>query len=96
LPTLVGNYALPDPDGQDKLHVTLNNGHLYLSGSFSVGHTYHFAIPESTELLPGAPLEFFTLATGETVFRFEKNDRGTIENCSIISGKDERQAKKIP
>jgi hypothetical protein len=96
LSSCTGNYALPDPDGQDKLTVTLQNNHLYLTGSYSVGSTYHFGIPEPVELFPDAPQQFFTLSTGDTTFRFEKNGKGTVENCIIIYRGNQRQAKRIP
>jgi CubicO group peptidase (beta-lactamase class C family) len=94
LSSFTGSYALPNPDGDDKLTVTLQNNHLYLSGSYSVGSTYHFEISEPVELLPDAPQQFFTLSTGATTFRFEKNDQGTVETCLIKSGGNQRQAKK--
>jgi CubicO group peptidase (beta-lactamase class C family) len=96
LSSFTGNYALPDPDGEDKLTVTLRNNRLYIIGSYSVGSTYHFGISEPTELLPEASEQFFTLSTGATSFRFEKNDKGTVEDCIIGSGSHRRQAKKLP
>jgi len=99
LSSFTGNYLLPDPDGQDKLAVTLQNGHLYLSGSYSVGSTYHFEISAPAELLPDAPQQFFTLSTGATTFRFAKNDQGTVETCIIQacnSCENQRQARKTP
>jgi hypothetical protein len=96
LSSIVGTYALADPDGQDKLIVTLRDRHLYLTGSYSVGSTYHFGISEPVELLPEAAQQFFTLSTGATTFRFEKSDKGTVEDCMISFGTNQRQAKRVP
>jgi hypothetical protein len=99
LSSFIGSYALPNPDGDDKFSVTLRNDHLYMSGSYSVGSTYHFEISEPVELLPEAAQQFFTLSTGATTFRFEKNDKGTVETCAIKacnSCGNQRQARKIP
>jgi hypothetical protein len=96
LPSFTGKYSLPNPDGDDQLTVTARNNRLYLTGSYSVGSTYHFEIYEPAELLPEAPQQFFTLSTGLTTFRFDKNDKGTVENCVVIAGGSQRQAKKIP
>jgi hypothetical protein len=91
-----GTYTLTGPDGQDKLTVTSRNNHLYLTGSYSVGTTYHFTLTDPVELLPTAAQEFFTLSTGATTFRFEKNSPGAIESCIIASGPSQRQASRIP
>jgi CubicO group peptidase (beta-lactamase class C family) len=91
---LPGTYVLPDPDGQDKLIVTLRDGHPYLSGSYSVGSTYHFTIASPVELLAEASSQFFTLATGGTSFRFEANADGAVDRCTVISGANQREAKK--
>ena len=96
LSSFTGTYALPDPDGQDKLTVTLQGQHLYISGSYSVGSTYHFGISEPVELLPDSPQQFFTLSTGDTTFRFEKKDKGMVENCIINAGANQQLAKKLP
>lgn len=98
LSSFIGSYALPNPDGDDKLTVTLQNNHLYINGSYSVGSTYHFEISEPVELLPESPRQFFTLSTGPTTFRFENNDKGTVETCTIKacdSCGNQRQAKKV-
>jgi len=78
-----------------KLTVTVRDGHLYLAGSYSVGSTYHFTLSEPVELLPETRQQYFTLLTGETSFRFEKNEKGIVDRCIIVSGKKEREAKKI-
>jgi CubicO group peptidase (beta-lactamase class C family) len=96
LSAFIGSYALPNSDGGDKFTVTLHNSHLYIAGSYSVGSIYHFEISEPVELLPDAPEQFFTLSTGATTFRFEKNDKDTVENCVIKSGGNQRRAKKLP
>lgn len=97
LSPFIGSYELPNPDGDDKLTVTLQNNRLYIKGSYSVGSTYHFEISEPVELLPESPRQFFTLSTGPTTFRFENNDKGTVETC-IIKACDscgtQREAKK--
>jgi CubicO group peptidase (beta-lactamase class C family) len=90
-----GTFALPATDGQDKLTVTVRNGHPYLAGSYSIGSTYHFTISEPVELLPEAPEQYFTLLTGAVSFRFEKNDSGRVDRCIVVSGKDQREAKRI-
>ncbi len=94
VPKLAGTYVLPDPDGQDKLIVTVRDGHPYLSGSYSIGATYHFTIGSPVELLPEASSQFFTLTTGGTSFRFEANADGTVDRCTVISGANQREAKK--
>jgi len=93
-PKLVGTYVLPDPDGQDKLIVTVRDGRPYLSGSYSIGSTYHFTIAAPVELLPEASSQFFTTTTGGTSFRFEKNSDGAVNRCIVISGTNQREAKK--
>jgi hypothetical protein len=95
LTSFTGTYVLRNQDGDDKLTVTSQQSHLYLTGSYTVGSTYHFGLSEPVELLPEGPDQFFTLSTGSTVFRFEKNDKDVAETCVVISGKNERQAKKI-
>lgn len=90
-----GTYVLAAPDGQDKLTVTVRNGHPYLAGSYSIGSTYHFTISEPVELLPEAPEQYFTLLTGAVSFRFEKNDSGLVDRCIVVSGKDQGEAKRI-
>ena len=90
-----GTYVLAAPDGQDKLTVTVRNGHPYLAGSYSIGSTYHFTISEPVELLPEAPEQYFTLLTGAVSFRFEKNDSGLVDRCIVVSGKDQREGKRI-
>lgn len=85
---------MPDPDGQDKLVVTVRDGHPSLSGSYSIGATYHFTIGSPVELLPEASNQFFTLTTGGTSFRFEANAQGTVDRCTVISGANQREAKK--
>ena len=91
---LAGTYVLPNPDGQDKLTVTVRDGRPYLSGSYSIGATYHFTIAFPVELLPEASNQFFTLTTGATSFRFEANAGGTVDRCTVISGANQREAKK--
>ena len=93
-PKLAGTYVLPDPDGQDKLIVTVRDGRPYLSGSYSIGSTYHFIIASPVELLPEASSQFFTLTTGGTSFRFETNADGAVYRCTMISGANQREAKK--
>jgi len=92
--TLVGTYVLPDPDGQDKLVVTIRDGRPYLAGSYSIGSIYHFTIAAPVELLPEASSQFFTTTTGSTSFRFEKNADGAVNRCTVISGGNQREAKK--
>jgi CubicO group peptidase (beta-lactamase class C family) len=96
LSSFIGAYLFPYPDGDDKLSIAMKNGHLYVNGSYSVGSTYHFTFHEPAELLPEAPHQFFTLATGDTTFRFEKIDKGTAVMCTISSGGNQRQAMKKP
>ena len=91
---LAGTYVLPNPDGQDKLIVTVRDGRPYLSGSYSIGAIYHFTISSPVELLPEASSQFFTLITGGTSFRFEANADGTVDRCTVISGANQREAKK--
>jgi hypothetical protein len=93
-PKLAGTYVLPDPDGQDKLIVTVRDGRPYLSGSYSIGSTYHFTIASAVELLPEASSQFFTLTTGGTSFRFEENAAGAVDRCTVTSGANQREAKK--
>jgi len=94
-PKLAGTYALPDPDGQDKLVVTVrDDGHPYLSGSYSIGATYHFTLASPVELLPEASNQFFTMTTGGTSFRFEVNGNGLVNRCIVISGTNQREARK--
>jgi CubicO group peptidase (beta-lactamase class C family) len=93
-PKLAGTYVLPDPDGQDKLTVTVRDGRPYLSGSYSIGSTYHFTIASPVELLPETSSQFFTLTTGGTSFRFEQNSNGAMDRCTVISGANQREAKK--
>lgn len=95
LKSLEGTYDQTDPDGQDKLTITIRNGHPYIAGSYSVGTTYHFTIPEPVELLPETQQQYFTLLTGDTSFRFEKTDEGRVERCIVVSGAHEREAIKI-
>jgi CubicO group peptidase (beta-lactamase class C family) len=96
LPKLAGTYVLPDPDGQDKLRVTVRDGHPYLSGSYSIGSTYHFSIESPVELLPEASHQFFTLTTGAASFRFEEDADGIVDGCTVISGPNQRRANKAP
>jgi len=91
---LAGTYVESEPE-PDQLTVTVRDGHLYLAGSYSVGSTYHFTLSEPVELLPETRQQYFTLLTGETSFRFEKNEKGIVDRCIIVSGKKEREAKKI-
>jgi CubicO group peptidase (beta-lactamase class C family) len=93
-PKLAGTYVLPGPDGQDKLIVTVRDGRPYLSGSYSIGSIYHFTIASPVELLPEASSQFFTLTTGGTSFRFEENADGVVDRCIVISGANQREAKK--
>jgi len=93
-PKLAGTYVLPGPDGQDKLTVTVRDGRPYLSGSYSIGSTYHFTIVSPVELLPETSSQFFTLTTGGTSFRFEQNSNGAVDRCTVISGSNQREAKK--
>jgi CubicO group peptidase (beta-lactamase class C family) len=95
LKNLEGTYDQTDPDGQDKLTITIRNGHPYIAGSYSVGTTYHFTISEPVELLPETQQQYFTLLTGDTSFRFEKTDQGTVERCIVVSGANQREARKI-
>jgi hypothetical protein len=83
---LEGTYAESGPDGQDKLTVTVKEGRPYLAGSYSVGPTYHFTLSEPTELLPETQQQYFTLLTGPASFRFEKNKKGIVDRCIIVSG----------
>jgi hypothetical protein len=46
LSSFTGSYALPNPDGDDKLTVTLQNKHLYITGSYREGSIYHFGISD--------------------------------------------------
>ena len=94
---LEGTYAESGPDNHDndKLTVTVTDGHPYLAGSYSVGSTYHFTLSEPVELLPETQQQYFTLLTGDTSFRFEKNEKGIVNRCIVISGIKEREAKKI-
>lgn len=92
---LEGTYDEHDPDGQDKLTISVRNGHPYLAGSYSVGSTYHFTISEPVELLPETQQQYFTLQTGDTSFRFERNDQGLVDRCVIVSTNDRREANKI-
>ncbi|HEY2038930.1 MAG TPA: serine hydrolase domain-containing protein [Edaphobacter sp.] len=91
---LEGTYAESEPD-PDKLTVTVRNGHPYLAGSYSVGSIYHFTLSEPVELFPETQQQYFTLLTGDTSFRFEKNEKGLVDRCIVISGIEEREAKKI-
>jgi CubicO group peptidase (beta-lactamase class C family) len=93
-PKLAGTYVLPDLDGPDKLIVTVRDGHPYLSGSYSIGAIYHFTLASPVELLPEAPSQFFTLTTGGVSFRFEANADGAVDRCTVISGANQREAKK--
>jgi CubicO group peptidase (beta-lactamase class C family) len=93
-PKLAGTYVLPDQDGQDKITVTVRDGRPYLSGSYSIGSTYHFTIAFPVELLPETSSQFFTLTTGGTSFRFEENADGVVDRCIVISGANQREAKK--
>jgi CubicO group peptidase (beta-lactamase class C family) len=95
LKNLEGTYDQADPDRQDKLTITIRNGHPYLAGSYSVGSTYHFTISEPVELLPETQQQYFTLLTGDTSFRFEKTDGGTVARCVVVSGTSQREAKKL-
>jgi hypothetical protein len=95
LNSLEGTYTQPGPDGPDKLTVTVRNGRPYLAGSYSVGSIYHFTLSEPVELLPETPEQYFTFLTGATSFRFEKNDSGLVDRCIVVSGKDQREAKRI-
>jgi CubicO group peptidase (beta-lactamase class C family) len=92
---LEGTYAEPDADGQDKLTITERDGRPYLAGSYSVGSTSHFTLSQPVELLPEAERQYFTLLTGGTSFRFEKNQKDIVDRCIIVSGTNEREAKKI-
>jgi CubicO group peptidase (beta-lactamase class C family) len=94
VPRLAGTYVLPDPDGQDKLVITVRNDRPYLSGSYSIGSTYHFTVAAPVELLPEASSQFFTLTTGGTSFRFEKNAAGAVDHCTVMSGGKQREARK--
>ena len=96
-PKLAGTYVLPDPEGQrPKLIVTVRDGRPYLSGSYSIGSTYHFTIASPVELLPEASSQFFTLTTGGTSFRFGDNADGAewITAFRGVSGANQREAKK--
>ena len=95
LKDMEGTYDQSDPDGQDKLTVTIRNGRPYLAGSYSVGSTYHFAISEPVELLPETQQQYFTLLTGDTSFRFEKTSGGTVDRCIVVSGANQHEAKKV-
>jgi CubicO group peptidase (beta-lactamase class C family) len=95
LKNLEGTYDQADPDGQDKLTITIRDGHPYIVGSYSVGTTSHFTISEPLELLPETQRQYFTLLTGDTSFRFEKTDQGTVERCIVVSGANQREARKI-
>ncbi|WP_198175044.1 serine hydrolase domain-containing protein [Spirosoma arboris] len=95
LQNLAGTYDQADADGQDKFTVTTRNGHLFITGSYSVGTTYHFTISEPIELLAESSQQYFTLQTGETSFRFEKSGQGRVERCIVVSGVNQREAKKV-
>lgn len=95
LKVMEGTYDQADPDGQDKLTVTIRNGRPYLAGSYSVGSTYHFAISEPVKLLPESQQQYFTLLTGDTSFRFEKTSGGTVDRCIVVSGANQHEAKKV-
>ena len=95
LDNLEGTYLEPKTDGLDKLTVTVRDGHPYLTGSYSVGSIYHFTLSEPVELFPETQQQYFTLLTGDTSFRFEKNDKGIVDRCIVISGIEKREAKKI-
>jgi CubicO group peptidase (beta-lactamase class C family) len=90
-----GTYAESDPDNQDKLTITVRDGHPYITGSYSVGSTYHFSLSGTVELLPEAQQQYFTLLTGDTSFRFEKNEKGIVDRCIVVSGTKQREAKKL-
>ena len=92
---LDGIYAEFDPDNQDKLTITVRDGHPFLAGSYSVGSIYHFTLPEPVELFPETQQQYFTLLTGSTSFRFEKNEKGIVDRCIVVSGMEQREAKKI-
>jgi hypothetical protein len=91
---LEGTYTESGPE-PDKLTVTVTDGHPYLAGSYSVGSTYHFTLSEPVELFPETQQQYFTLLTGSTSFRFEKNEKGIVDRCIVVSGMEEREAKKI-
>jgi CubicO group peptidase (beta-lactamase class C family) len=95
LNNLEGTYAESDPDGQDKLTIAVRDGRPYLTGSYSVGSTYHFTLSEPVELLPETQRQYFTLLTGGTSFRFEKNETGIVDRCIVVSGTKEREANKM-
>ena len=95
LKNLVGTYEQTEGDSPDRLTITIRNGHPYLAGSYSVGTTYHFTISEPVELLPETQQQYFTLLTGPTSFRFEKTDEGKVERCIVVSGANQREARKI-
>jgi CubicO group peptidase (beta-lactamase class C family) len=96
LKDIEGTYDQADPDGQDKLTVTIRNGRPYLTGSYSIGSTYHFTISEPIELLPETQQQYFTLLTGDTSFRFEMTNAGKVDSCTVVSGLNQRVAKKVP
>ena len=92
---LEGTYDQADKDGQDKLTVTIRDGKPYISGSYSVGSTYHFGFAGSVELLPETRDEYFTLQTGVATFRFERTREGLVARCVVVSGANQREARKI-
>ncbi|WP_353068310.1 serine hydrolase domain-containing protein [Tunturibacter empetritectus] len=91
---LEGTYDQADRDGQDKFTVTIRDGRPYISGTYSVGSTYHFGLSEPVELLPESEQQYFTLLTGGASFRFEKTSDGIVNRCVVISGTNQREAKK--
>jgi hypothetical protein len=92
---LEGTYDQADKDGQDKLKVAVRDGKPYISGSYSVGSTYHFGFSGSVELLPEAQDQYFTLQTGAATFRFERTSEGVVDGCVVVSGTSQREARKI-
>ncbi|WP_052200259.1 serine hydrolase [Terriglobus sp. TAA 43] len=92
---LEGTYDQADKDGQDKLTVTIRDGKPYISGSYSVGSTYHFGFSEPCELLPETRDQYFTLQTSAASFRFERASEGRVDRCIVISGTNQRDAKKL-
>jgi CubicO group peptidase (beta-lactamase class C family) len=92
---LEGTYDQADKDGQDKLTVTIRDGKPYISGAYSVGSTYHFGFSEPVELLPETLDQYFTLQTGVASFRFERTSEGVVDRCVVVSGTNQREAKKI-
>ena len=94
LKDIEGTYDQADPDGQDKLTVTVRDGRPYISGAYSVGSIYHFGLPEPVELLPGGNEQYFTLLTGDASFRIERTSEGRVDRCVVLSGTNQREARK--